>query len=167
MKYVNITTGCYNSITKLEDKIVSFNTPIVSLSSKDDVEGNVIGGFFVVTQLSFLGTDKPEMKKENLLELRETVDIIIRLTKCDPDPQKRICFDLDEFTINFREEEKKGNIKTACFDFFNQTRITEVKKLTLPAKTGNYVLKVLIKKTSDPIEKTSIQSMNQVFVSAE
>lgn len=166
MKYVNATTGCYNSITKLEDNIVSFNTPLNTLIAKETPDGTIIGDFFVVTHLNFLGTDNEKNKMKNILESRESVNIIIRLTKCDQDPKKRLGFDLDTFTIDFKEEDEKGRIDTACFDYYNHIRITDVKKLSLPEKTGNYVLKVLIKKVSDSEEKTTIQAMSHIFVSS-
>lgn len=166
MKYVNATIGCYNSVTKLEDSIVSFNTPLNTLAAQKSQDQVTVGDFSVVTCFNFIGTNNPEHKLENVLASREAVNIIIRLTKCDKDPDKRIGFDLDTFIIDFNEAYDKGKIDTACFDYYNFTRITDVEKLTLPEKTGNYVLKVLIKKVSDPEEKTTIQAMSHIFVSS-
>lgn len=57
---------------------------------------------------------------------------------------------------------KNGKVNTACFDFLNYTKITNVKKLNLPGGIGKYVIKILVKSSSE--DEYSIQSMTQLTI---
>ncbi len=161
MKYVNATAACYKSILMENKSIMSLNAPFNEIQSVDSV-GIPCIDFFVATQIDFLGTNKEEHKKESPLEQKKKIDFIIRLTKCDSEEVNRICSDLDSFSIDLAEMNEKEQVSVACFGFVNYMRMTKVEKLPLPAGTGKYVLKILIKESES--DEYTIQSMSKVTV---
>ena len=163
MKYVDANTTCYKSVTMDGDKIVSLNAPFEVIKSTSADGTSFIGDFFLITQIDFLGTNDPQHKQENPLEQKRTIDFIIRLTKCSKE-QEHQCVDLDSFSINLEEMYKNHKVCTACFDFFNYTKITNVNKVVLNNDNDSvkYVIKVLIKDSEDT--EYSIQSMTQLII---
>lgn len=88
----------------------------------------------------------------------DTMDFIIRLTKCAQDPKKRVYMDLDCFSVDLSQAKNEKLASQACFDFYNFTRITrmdETKRHILlkegKALTGKYVLKLIIVKDGKEI----------------
>lgn len=160
MKYVNVISTLYDSISTVSGNIASFNAPLNQIEIKD-VNNPEISNLTIVTDLNFLGTNDKSKIKDNVLINQDKVDIIIRLTKCDKNVQNRIGYDIDAFSIDFKKIEKE-QLETACFDFYNHTRITEIGKIPLVGGTGNYVLKVLIKKSSE--KDYSIQFMRKLAI---
>lgn len=162
VKYVNASARCFKSITSKENNVMSYDIPFVSIRSNNDENGVYINDFVIVTSIDFLGTNNEDNKKENLLENKKIVDFIIRLTKCSSKEEERIGYDLEEFSINLEEMYEKNKVNTACYDFLNYTRTTNVEKLYLPGGLGKYVIKVLIKDSEDT--KYSIQTISQLMV---
>lgn len=164
MKYININTACYESLSTIDERIISFNAPLNSVGTKYENDMLITDGFIIVTQIGFLGTNNKEHVAENVLLSRDKVDIIIRLTKRSPDVERRVGLDIDTFTIDLREAEAEQQINEACFEYYNYTRITNIKKIELPVGPGTYILKVLLKRPSD--SAFTIQSMNTLTISA-
>ena len=163
MKYVNATISCYESIDLTNESAVkSFNNPIDVIDC--DVN-NIISNLSMVTQISIRDTLKEAEFNNNILHQNGAIDIIIRLTKCDADENKRLYVDLDSFTVDLAQERKNGNVKKACFDYFNLTRITKIDEVHLPSERGYYVLKVLVSKSGQ--NNFSIQSMSSLRVKTE
>lgn len=162
MKYVNASSRCYKSITSVDNHVMSYDIPFTSIRH-DKVDGQIaISRFVIVTNIDLLGTSNTEHALENPLESKNTLDFIVRLTKCSNDNNKRIGYDLDCFSINLAEICEADQIGKACFDFLNYTRTTKIDKLELPGGTGKYVIKILIKNSED--ENYTIQSMSQLIV---
>ena len=162
MKYVNTTATCYKSVVVENNAIVAFNAPFDAIKASSENDTLYIDDFSIVTQIDFLGTNTNEHKIENPLEQNKVVDFIVRLTKCNKDDDKRIGSDLDKFSVDLGEMREKNLVTTACFDFLNYTRVTNVNRLELPGGPGRYVLKVLIKMSED--EEYTIQSMTSLNV---
>lgn len=162
MKYVNASARCYKSITSVGNNVVSYDIPFTSIRHDNESDLISIGKFSIITNIDFLGTSVEEHKKDNPLESRKTLDFIIRLTKCSNDVEKRIGYDLDCFSIDLNEMYETGQVNTACFDFLNYTRTTNVDKLDLPGGVGKYVIKVLIKDSEE--KDYTIQAMSQLIV---
>lgn len=162
MKYVNTSARCYKSITSVDNNVISYDIPFISIRH-DNVDTQIaISKFAIVTSIDFLGTNSEDHKSENPLENKRTLDFIIKLSKCSSDESKRIGYDLDCFTINLAEMYATGQVGKACFDFLNCTRTTNIDHIVLPGGTGKYVIKVLIKYTED--ENYTIQSMSPLVV---
>lgn len=161
-KYVNVSARCYKSITSVENNVMSYDIPFTSIRHDDDGASVSICEFSIVTNIDFLGTNVEAYKKENPLENRRTLDFIIRLTRSSSDANKRIGYDLDCFSIDLAELYEMGQVDTACFDFLNYTRTTNIDKLDLPGGVGKYVIKVLIKDSEE--ENYTIQAMSQLIV---
>ena len=162
MKYVNASVRCYKSITSAENNVMSYNIPFTSIRH-DNIGAQVaITKFVIVTNIDFLGTNNEEHKTENPLESRDTLDVIIRLTKCTNDDSKRIGYDLDCFSIDLAEIYEADQVNKACFDFLNYTRTTNIDQIELPGGLGKYVIKILIKNSKE--EKYTIQSMLQLII---
>lgn len=165
MKYINVTTRCYKSITTEENNIVSYDIPFTSIRCNDDENGHIyINNFSIVTHINALGTNNDKHKNDNPLEKGRKLDFIIRLTKCSTDESKRIGYDLDSFTIDLGGIQESGKAERACFDFVNYTRTTNVDKLELPGGIGRYVIKVLVKDSEE--NEYTIQTMFQLTVAA-
>lgn len=162
MKYVNASARCYKSITSVENQVMSYDIPFVSIMHDNDATGVAISKFAIVTNIDFLGTNNEAHKHENPLEAKRTLDFIIRLTKCSGDESKRIGYDLEHFSINLAEMYETNQVDKACFDFLNYTRTTKIDKLTLPGGVGKYVIKVLVKDLEE--KDYTIQAMSQLFV---
>lgn len=162
MKYVNANATCFKSVVMDGDKIISFNAPFEVIKSTNKADAIYIEDFSVVTQIDFLGTSDSDRKMENPLEQKKTIDFIVRLTKCTRSEEGRLGFDLDSFSVNLEDMYKKNQVNTACFDFLNYTKVTNVERLALPCGTGKYVLKVLIKASEE--KEYSIQSMMQLTI---
>ena len=160
MKFVNAVISCYESVSTTDTKsIQSFNAPIdVITCSNLDVSTPIVTNLFMVTHISVRGTLKEADIPQNILCKDGSIDVILRLTKCDADESKRLYVDLDKFTINLAEERQKGNIKHACFDYYNHVHVSNITEFQLPAGTGNYVLKVLMCESGT--DAFSIQSMS-------
>lgn len=161
-KYVNVSSRCYKSITSIENSVVSYDVPFVSIRHDNGANGVTINKFAIVTSIDFLGTNNETHRKENPLECKQTLDFIIRLTKCSSEEGKRIGYDLDSFSINLGEMYEKEQVNKACFDFLNYTRTTKVDNLDLPGGVGKYVIKVLIKDSKE--KEYTIQAMSQLIV---
>lgn len=159
IKNINANISCYKSISTLNDFIVSLNAPFSSLKMNEN--NYSIDDFVVLTQFNFLGTNNIESQKSNVLFNRDKIDIIIRLTKCDTNESKRLGIDLDKFIIDLNQAYKDKQVSTACFDFYNYTRITRIDSINIPSP-GLYVIKVLIKTEKE--EKYTIQAMNKLFI---
>ena len=162
MKYINATAACFKLVSMDNNKIIAYNAPFNSIKSVEENNALFIDNFSIITQIDFLGTGNAENKMENPLEMKKTVDFIIRLTKCDALEENRLGRDLDCFSINLAEMYEKKQVDKACFDFFNYTRITNVDKLDLPKGIGKYVIKVLIKLSED--KEYTIQSMTKLII---
>ena len=155
MKYVNATAICYANVVQEKGHAVLFETPFNELVTIK--EGNVrkTVPFFVVTHINVIGTNNEDHKKENILEQGGVLDVIIRLTRRSTEEAKRVCVDLDSFSVNLSQD--NVNIETACYNYLNYPRITLVDNLVLDGGPGSYVIKVLVKRNTD--EKYTIQSM--------
>lgn len=160
MKYVNATAICYANVVQEKGHPVLFETPFNELITIMDGKLRKTGPFFVVTQINVIGTNNEDHKKENILEQGEILDVIIRLTRRSSEDAKRVCVDLDSFSIDLSES--NVNIETACYRFLNYPRITAVDDLVLDGGLGSYVIKVLVKRSTD--EKYTIQSMTGLTI---
>lgn len=170
-KYINATTTPYHSVTIHKDSgaILSLNAPLIAINSVFDKAGRAyLPEFYVVTDMTFIGTSEEACLPENPLHNGKKIDVTIRLTRCSEDPNKTAYVDLDSFTIDLAQVRKDGQLKQACWEFYNYTRITKVgngviqlseKEDGTPAY-GPYVLKVIIQEGDDtPLFVQGITSM--------
>lgn len=161
-KYVNASVRCYKSVTIVDNNVISYDIPFTSIRHDEEKDSIVVSNFSIVTYIDFLGTSNENHKILNPLESKKTLDFIIRLTKCNFDETKRIGYDLDCFTVNLSQMYEMKQVNTACFDFLNYTRTTNVDKLELPGGTGKYVIKILVKDSGE--EDYTIQAISQLIV---
>ena len=166
MKYVNVTVDCYQSVIKLDNNsILSLNGPCDAVKFKKIGDRSYIGGFFVVTHVNLLGTNKEENKDKSLLERKGKLEVTVRLTRCDKVEDRQIGFDLDKFVVDPYSDENKNNIHKACFPYFNYKRVTQVNNVELPLGEGTYVIKVLVRDLSE--ERQTIQAMTYLRIASE
>lgn len=162
-KYINATINCYKSLIKNNDNIVAYSIPfnqIESVRTKEDTDAICIKDFYIVTDINILGTN--DETADNPLNKKQTLDIIVRITKCDRIPENQIGKDLASFSISTKDLYEQNQISTACFDFANCKQVITIKELPLPAGTGKYVIKVLMKLSTET--DYTIQSMMQLNV---
>ena len=169
-KYINATINCYKSLIKNNDSIVAYSIPFnqiesirIKESEKTKETENIevcIKDFYIVTDINILGTN--DKTADNPLNKKQTLDVIVRITKCDKIPENQIGKDLASFSISTKDLYEQNQINTACFDFANCKQVITIKELPLPAGTGKYVIKVLIKLSTET--DYTIQSMMQLNV---
>lgn len=165
MRYVNATARCFDSVlTRDNDTIVSFSGPF------DTIEGFIRDGkmcvpsFSILTEIAVMGTAKKENQGINPVESGKTLHFTLRLTKCDKDPEKQMGLDLEKFDIDFRSLKENNSLSIACYQFYNELRVTRVNGIVFPVfDTGKYVLKVLVNDTGNPDDDV-IQSMTAFTV---
>ena len=159
MKRVNATVSLLGSIEyDSNGNPIVLNKPFNQILASIDDDGDYyIDRFNIFTTINLLGTNDAN-DTENVIRNKGSVDVKIRLTKCDEDESKQLAIDLDEFKIDTR----KHRIDEACFEFMDFKRITRVPKIKLPLGTGLYVIKVLMKRSED--KKYTIQTMYQLYI---
>ena len=164
MKYVNVTTRCYNStIQNNQENVISFIEPFDSIYLSEDNGHYFIRDFSIQTEISVLGTNKKENEKENPISRGDKLHFTLRLTKCDRIEENRLGIDLDEFEIDLKELKEKGELSQACYLFYNRMRVSVIQEIELPFEGGKCVLKVLVRNTNDPKDDT-IQSMSSFTI---
>ena len=163
MKYVNAIATCFSFIEK-ENGVLTLVAPFDGIKAEENEKKEpFLKEFSIQTQIDIRGTATEERKKENPLESGVTLDFIIRLTKCSPDTSQQMGYDLDTFSLNLDEKKKNNEISRACFDFLTYSRNTKITNFKLPHGRGNYVIKILIKKSQD--SDYTIQSMTKLTIS--
>lgn len=171
MKYLNAITTPYSSaLSTDEGVIISLHAPLSTIRcNKVLADRALLDDFVIITDLNFLGTDKEDSKAKNPVEQGQTFKIIIRLTKCDKDPDERKYVDLDIFHIDLAAMKKEGKTFHACFEYYNYTRLTRpddsIRWIPLGSDkkplVGNYVLKVIVE---DAKGNQSVQSMSPIQI---
>lgn len=162
MLYVNATLGMYASVRyDSRGNTESLLNMFDSLDVDTDDEGlPALPNFYIVTRLCILGSNRNE---DNILRRRGKLIFKLRLTKCDPEPEKQLGRDLDSFSVDLSDQKLGEAISMACFEYLNYTQVTEVAPLKLEPGFGKYVLKLLIaeeKNGREPEEKDfTLQSM--------
>lgn len=166
MKYVNANTTCYLSVDTENNKTLSLNIPFVGMyGEKTSIDGDTrykLNRFFICLNLTFLGTQDDERINESVLSSRDTVEIVLRLTKLSENPQYRDFIDLEKFTLDFNELANTGQLSLACFEYYNINKIIKVDQLAVPS-LGRYVIKTIIRRKSDNSE--TVQNVSSFVVS--
>lgn len=141
MKYVNANIQCFNSIGNDFSGRMTLRSSTERVRSRKLRSGKYeIDGFSIVVFINIRGSSDKD-KSESPIDRKQRLDFIIRLTKNDDDPEKRISYNLREFDVDFSKPIK---LKHACFDYYERTEIVQVDKLTLDS-AGAYTIKVLVK----------------------
>lgn len=163
LKWINATAAVYKEVNFDADlNPYSFSKALTSItltkSGTSTLDG-VIPECYIVTQWNFIGTNGKgsEYEANPLYDGKPKVyDVIIRLTKCDTDPNNQQKIDLDQFEIDL----KKVYLHKACFPYAVLTYVTPVIGLNRFPGAGHYVIKVLIRnKSKGEDEKYTIQAM--------
>ena len=96
------------------------------------------------------------------MDKREKLEVKLRLTKCTKDETERLSIDLDDFTIDTKNS--NDIITDACVPYLNYKRITHIGSITLDINNpkGSYVIKVLVKTSSDA--KYTVQSIQHLQI---
>lgn len=175
MKYVNATIQLCASV-KLDERgiVTSCSHPFDTLKV-DRMENGELKAidFHIITRLNLMETKKEDPPEANLLrEINrgKNYEVLIRITKCDANPENRLSIDLGKLQLT--KESLSGHIVTsACCDFVNMVYVTSVKNLDLTLGTGTYVIKVVIRqeKLGVPEEDNLpiVQSMYPLYIHEE
>lgn len=160
VRYVNANIALFRKVIKDNTGIVGFSQPFDCIVSQ--IKGNTVfvDSFCIVTYLTLM--ESRDNKANNWLDVRETVDVCIRLTKSSNNPDKRISIDLDTFTI--ATENSEDIMYDACVPYLNFKRITYVSRINLDIENprGDYAVKVLVKTPADKIY--TLQSMHPLRI---
>lgn len=162
-KYVNANLTCFKSIVMDNDVPLAFRNPFDEVSVEKCSNGMyTVDGFQILSNINILGTADEDKQKDHILyRPNGKLNFVIRLTKCDPDPNKRIYYDLDSFTVDITELRENHQVDGACFDFVNYARITNVPNFKVE-KFGSYVVKLLIKENTE--QDYSVQFIKKLMI---
>ena len=166
LKYINATIGVYKEVafdSELNPQSFSTAVNVVIPKPKESKVAHT-PDFYVVTHWNFLGTNDDSKKNINPLsgDKPKCYEIIIRLTKCDPNIEKQVKMDLDEFVIDLQ----KLSPDKACYPYVNLTYVTPIVDANWSPGPGPYVIKALIReKTDNSDTKYTIQTMYPLYVS--
>ena len=165
MKYINVTARCYDSVLTLDSNtIVSLSGPFDKIDGYYQNGKVCVPGFSILTEIAIMGTSKEENKPLNPVESGKVLHFTLRLTKCDPDPEKQVGLDLEKFDIDLKSLKENKCLPHACYDFYNELRVTRIRGIVFPEfDTGKYVLKILVNDTGNPADDI-IQSMTSFIV---
>lgn len=154
-QYLNANVALFKSVTKNNNGIAGFLEPFDCIIADSGNNIVAIKDFNIVTYINLL--ESSEKKANNILDLRETLQVCIRLTKCTKNIDERLSIDLDCFNIVTKDS--KDIIYDACVPYLNFKRITYVDNIDLDIANprGSYVIKVLVKIPSE--EKYTVQSI--------
>lgn len=148
-QYVNANVICFGTIISENDAPLAFCNPFDTFHPSKSRNGYELPGFQVMSYINILGTaDKEKQSSHILYQENKSLDFILRLTKCDEDPNKRFYYDLDAFQINIKELRENHKVDGACFDFINYARTTNVPSFKVE-RSGSYVIKLLVKESTD------------------
>lgn len=157
MKYVNANVQCFSSAGPSYFSLLKQPLCCESVKAKEVNGKYIIGNFDIVTFVNIRGTTAGN-NKDNPLDAKEKLEFKIRLTKLDPDPEKQLSYDLGEFTMDLSD---KSNVRTACFKYVERIESLSVDNVALESK-GDYVIKILVKKSGDPLYNIQITHPLQV-----
>lgn len=149
---VNATVSLFSDIRNVDIQgAQEFIRPFDIIVSKN-VNGNTyIGGFYIVIDITLLSTTNEGKKDTNVVYNSEKMDVLIRLTKPSKNEEKILSLDIDEFVIDASNESIVK--KNACVPYINFKKIKKINtnaiQLSPKAGTGDYVLKVLVKRFCD------------------
>ena len=164
MRYVNATARCFDSVLTRNNTILSLSGPFDTIKGVMQGENVVVPCFSILSEIAIMGTSKEQNKASNPVESGKTLHFTIRLTKCDKDPEKQKGFDLEKFDIDLNALKEKNLLSVACYQFYNELRVTRVNGIAFPEfDTGKYVLKILVNDTNNPDDDV-IQSMTAFTV---
>lgn len=162
---VNATISLFREVRQAEIQgAQEFVCPFDVILSNSINNKKHIGGFYIVTNITLLSTTNEKKKRTNVVYNKQKIDIIIRMTKSSTDKDKQLSLDIDEFTIDASD---KDIVKTnACVEYINYNKIkkigTNAIQLSPDAGTGDYILKVLVKRPCD--EDFQVQSIYNLRV---
>lgn len=162
-KYINANLISFESIISENETPLVFRNPFDEIKAQKNSDGTYqIDGFQILSNINILGTDDKDKQKNHILYRDNgALNFIIRLTKCDKDPEKRFYYDLDEFTISIKDLRNAHQVDGACFDFVNYARITKVLGFAVDCP-GTYVVKLLIKENTE--ESYSVQFIKKLSI---
>ena len=159
-QYLNANIALFKGVKKNNNEIVAFVEPFDCIVA--DCSGNVVAikDFNVITYINML--ESSGKKAGNILDMRKTLQVCIRLTKCTKDIEEKLSVDLDNFCIETRDS--SDIVYDACVPYLNFKRITHVDNINLDIANprGSYVIKVLTKTPDD--EKYTVQSIQHLKI---
>lgn len=150
---VNATVTLFSDIKNVESQgLQDFSRPFDFIIS-NQYEGNIrtIGGFYIVVDITLLGTTNEERKKTNIICNKQKLNVLLRLTKSSSHSDKIMFLDIDEFTIDASDASIIK--KNACVPYINYRKIKKIEnngiQINPDAGLGDYVFKVLVKRPCD------------------
>lgn len=160
IQYLNANLMLFRSVTKNNHEITGFLEPFDCIDTDCQNGSIAIKDFNIVTYINLLESN--QKKAENILDLRKTLQVCIRLTKCTKNDDERLSVDLDNFDIVTKDS--NDIVYDACVPYLNFKRITHVDSihLDIPNPKGSYVIKILVKTPDEA--KYTVQSIHHLKI---
>lgn len=149
---INATISLFSNVKNIENQgDLEFCRPFDIIASQTINDGiKCIGGFFIVIDMTLLATTSKEKSKDNVVVNKQKLNVLLRLTKTNKDPNKILHLDLDEFTIDASVETIHED---ACIPYIRYKKIKKIDanaiQLSPKAEGRNYVLKILVQRPCD------------------
>ena len=160
MRNVNAVVTLFASV-RTNDEYISFSVPFDTIKCIIKNNTPYISDFFIVANMNLMGTTKPECKDSNVVENCKELQCLIRLTKIAKDPNERLSWDIEKFSID--TSDKKYRFDDACVPTVNFRKIVEVQDIELTENyRGDYALKLLVRNNEE--DSWQVQSITRLTV---
>lgn len=153
---VNVITKLYKQVVHQGD-ITRFEMPFDTIVAKTSNEEMYIEDFFIVSDFNLLSTNNEKKAKNNVVNNKSALQILLRISRLSKDSDKQLNLDLYNYTIDLND--KSIAISQACVPYVQYQKILKVGKVPLSSQAGlgNYVIKTLVR-TKDE-DNWSIQNI--------
>lgn len=142
---INITGTLFKKVV-YETDYKSFERPFDVITAKISNSVSYIEDFAIVLNFCLMGTNNPNNKETNIVNRRDKLDVLIRLSKVSKYTEKQLSIDLAEFTLDIKDDSDLI-ISRACVDYITLRKVFTVSRIDLNsvAGLGDYVFKILVK----------------------
>lgn len=144
MKNVNAIISTYGEVSN-QDTIFSLSRPFDMIVPSIENEKICTPEFCLYTEIQLLGTNQEKDKKENLINTKTNVRVLIRATKKASGVEENfISSILDSFVITVTDSSISHD---ACIEYITSKKLTKVDLATAfgnDFEYGVYVIKVLL-----------------------
>ena len=141
---VNVITKLYKQVIT-QDDVTKFEMPFDTIVAKTIDEEIYIENFYIVTNFNLLWTNNEEKAKNNVVNNKGNLQVLLRISRLSKDNEKQLNLDLHKYNIDLSDENVV--VCHACVPYIQYEKILKVGKIPLSpqAGLGNYVIKTLVR----------------------
>lgn len=141
---INIITKLYKQVVT-QDDITKYEMPFDTIVAKTIDDEMYIEDFYIVSDFNLLWTNNEEKAKDNVVNNKGKLQVLLRISRLSTDSEKQLNLDLHRYDIDLSDESIV--VSKACVPYILYEKILKVGKILLSPKAGlgNYVIKTLVR----------------------